>query len=118
MRTEFLVVGRDLMKLVDQDRRNLLVDLWARNPARYPHYTAFVEGFTYAMFHAAEKHNEKIDRNSQADYEQLALLTKTDAIISNDQAFFRQAFDTIWRPRGKRIFTAEEFAVFTKAIRR
>jgi len=70
------------------------------------------------MFHAAEQHNEKIDRNAQSDYEQLALLSQTDAIVSNDESFFRQAFDTIWRPRGKRFFTAEEFARLTTTIRR
>lgn len=116
MGTDFLKVGRYLMKLVHRDTQAQLAEVWAVNPWHYPYYSAFVQGLMYAIYHAAEKLNERIDRNSQADYEQLAYLTWTDAVVSNDDRFFRQAFDTIWKPRGKRILSTEEFADLLTAI--
>lgn len=115
---DFLPAGRHFMKVVDKGRQLELADMWARDPWRYPFYSAFVQGLVYTLYHAAEEHNAKIDRNSQADYEQLAFLTWADAVVSNDAKFFRQAFDALWKPRGKRIFTAQEFAEFATAIQR
>lgn len=118
LRTDFEKVGRHLMKLVDGQRRDQLADRWARNPSRYPFYSAFIKGIMYAIFHAAENQNAKIDRNSQGDYEQLAYLVWADAIVSNDQGFLKQAFDTIWASEGKKLFTAEEFAAFSAKVQR
>ena len=115
---DFLKVGRYLMKLVDKRRQIELGDVWERDPWHYPHYSAFIQGLMYAIFHAAEKPNEKIDRNSQADYEQLAYLTGVDAIVSNDEKFLGQAFNTIWAPRNKRFFTTQQFVDFADAILR
>jgi hypothetical protein len=115
---DFLPAGRHFMKAVDGSRQLELADMWARDPWRYPFYSAFVQGLVYALYHAAEAHNSGIDRNSQADYEQLAFLTWADAVVSNDAKFFRLAFDALWKHRSKRIFTAEEFAEFATAIER
>ena len=111
-----LRTGRKLMNRVSVRRTGTLADQWAQCPDRFPFYSAFVEGFLYASYHAAVKHNERIDGNAQADYIQLAYLTWADIVVSNDQRFFRQTFEAIWKPRGKRLETAESFAEFANRI--
>ena len=110
LKSEFTHAGRLLMDLVDSRRAGALADQWECRPTRFPFYTAFVEGFLFHGYHAAVAHNERIDRNAQADYEQLAYLTWADLVVSNDEGFFRAAFEAIWRPRGKRLESAESFA--------
>jgi hypothetical protein len=80
------------------------------DPARFPFYTAFVEGLLYSLWYAAVEHGKPIDDNAQADYEQLAYLTWADVFVSNDMKFQREAFNEIWRPRGKRFESAESFS--------
>ena len=108
-RTEFIRNGRLLMELVDKKRAKVLSDCWEANPDEYPYYTAFLDGFVYSQYYAAIEHNGRLDGNEQADYEQLAYLLWADVVVSDDQAFFRSAFDTIWKPRGKRMDTAASF---------
>ena len=105
-RTEFNRNGRSLMRLVDEGRSSELGDLWEANPEQYPYYTAFVEGFVYSQYYAAIEHNKPLDRNAQADFEQLAYLTWADIVVSDDEGFFRSAFDVVWKPRGKLLESA------------
>ena len=107
--SEFIRNGRSLMSLVDKRRAKELADRWEANPDEYPYYTAFVEGFVYSQYYAAIEHNRRLDGNEQADYEQLAYLLWADVVVSDDQAFFRSAFDTLWKPRGKRMESAASF---------
>jgi hypothetical protein len=115
-KTEFVRIGKLLMSIVDKRRTDMLACQWARCPARFPYYSAFIEGVSYALYYAAVEHNQPIDRNAQGDYEQLAYLTWADVVVSNDEAFFRSAFETLWKPRGKRLETAESFAALLRAI--
>jgi len=115
-RSEFNRNGRSLMSLVDESRCNELADLWEANPEQYPYYTAFVEGFVYSQYYAAIEHNKPLDRNAQADFEQLAYLTWSDIVVSDDEGFFRSAFDVIWRPRGKLLESAANFAARLRDI--
>lgn len=115
-RSEFMRMGRLLMDLIDDRRAGSLADMWARDSDNFPFYSAFVEGVVYSAFYAAVQHNEPLDRNSQADFEQLAYLTWADMFISDDQRFLRCAFEAIWKPRGKRLLTADEFAALLHAI--
>jgi hypothetical protein len=108
-RSEFTRNGRALMRIVDSDRATELAELWESHPEEFPYYTAFVEGFVYSQYYAAIEHNGRLDGNEQADYEQLAHLIWADVVVSDDQAFFRSAFDTLWRPRGKRMESAASF---------
>jgi hypothetical protein len=108
--------GRQLMRIVSAPRAGELGEQWARAPHRFPFYSAFVDGFLYNGYYAALEHHERIDRNAQADYEQLAYLTWADLMVSNDIRFMRHAFDAIWRPRGKRLETAEGFAEFVRTL--
>jgi hypothetical protein len=104
------------MDLVDARRQAALADQWAKSPARFPFYTAFVEGFLYNGYYAAVEQNDRLDRNAQEDYEQLAYLTWADVIVSDDQKFFRRAFDELWKPRGKRLETAEGFVALVERL--
>ena len=72
--------------------------------------------FLYAGYYAAAEHNEPLDRNAQVDYELLAYLTWADLVVSNDEGFFRRAFETMWKPRGKRLESAESFADLARRI--
>jgi hypothetical protein len=108
-RTELIRTGRHLMSVVTPRRPRTLAHQWALAPLRFPYYTAFVDGFLYNGYYAALEQRERIDRNAQADYEQLAYLTWADLVVSNDASFFTHAFDAIWRGRGKRLESAETF---------
>jgi hypothetical protein len=109
-RSEFNRNGRSLMRLVDKSRADELADLWEADPEEFPYYTAFVEGFVYSQYYAAIEHNRPLDGNAQADFEQLAYLTWSDMVVSDDEGFFCSAFDAIWKPRGKLMESAARFA--------
>jgi hypothetical protein len=110
LRSEFTRNGRALMRVLGKERTAELANLWESNPADFPYYTAFVEGFVYSQYYAAMEHNGRLDGNEQADYEQLAHLIWADVVVSDDEAFFRRAFDVLWKPRGKRMESAQSFA--------
>ena len=114
--TEFIRTGKSFMSIVDKHRSESLACQWARNPARFPYYSAFIEGVLYSGYYAAAEHNLPLDRNAQADYEQLAYLIWADLVVSNDDKFFRSAFEALWAPRGKRMLSAESFAALTIAL--
>jgi hypothetical protein len=114
--SEFIRTGRHLMRLVDARRQGLLADQWERRPDHCPFYSAFVEGVLYSVHHAAVEHNKPIDDNAQGDYEQLAYLTWADMIVSDDTRFLRDAFEVIWKPRGKRLETSESFAALVARL--
>ncbi|MCI0424199.1 MAG: hypothetical protein L0312_34160 [Acidobacteria bacterium] len=115
-RAEFERTGRQLMDLVDARRSGPLADQWVQCPKRFPFYSAFVEGFLYNGYYAIVEHNEPLDRNARTDYEQLAYLTWADLVVSDDQRFFRNAFQAIWKPRGKRLETSEGLVSLTQRL--
>jgi hypothetical protein len=112
----FIPQGKLLMSLVDDHRHGALAYQWAQSPSRFPYYSAFVEGFVYSEYYAAVEHNLPIDRNAQADFEQLAYLNWADVVVSNDEGFFRAAFEALWKPRGKRMESAQSFAALLAAV--
>ena len=107
---QFLRTGRILMGVVSRAKSAALAGQWSRQPGQYPFYSAFVEGFLYAGYSAAFEHNERLDRNAQADYEQLAYLNWADIVVSDDTRFFARAFNSIWKARRKVLVTTEGFA--------
>ena len=115
-KTGFLRVGKRFMSLVDPRRGDFLACQWAMCPTRFPYYSAFVEGVLYSIYYAGFEHNQTIDRNAQADFEQLAYLLWADVVVSNDERFFRSAFEALWKPRGKRLESAQSFAALLTAI--
>ena len=109
-------LGKGMMDLVGARRTGPLADQWKTCPQRYPFYTAFIEGIVYTFYHATCKPNERIDTNAQIDFELLAFLTWTDIVVSNDEKFFAQVFEQIWKPRNKRLMTAERFTEFVNRL--
>jgi hypothetical protein len=91
-RSEFNRNGRSLMRLVDKSRPDELADLWETDPEEYPYCTACVEGFVYSQYYAAIEHNKPLDGNAQADFEQLAYLTWSDIVVSDERRIFPQRF--------------------------
>lgn len=116
LKTEFVHTGRLFMSIVDGITSKELGDRWARNPGRFPFYSAFIEGSLYSAYYAMIENNLPLDRNAQADYEQLAYLLWADVIVSNDQKFFRSAFQTLWAPLGKRMESAQSFAQLVREL--
>ncbi|QEL56865.1 hypothetical protein [Chromobacterium paludis] len=89
---------------------------WSRNKYAYPYFTKFVENILYIAFFAMTRQSEKIDHNAQADLDLMTHLLRADALVSNEAGFLRSAFDDLWRPKGKVIFTSQEFATFIKKL--
>jgi len=89
LESERIPAGRLLMDLVDPARAGVLADQWSAAHARCPFYSAFVAGFHYNGYYAMLEQSEPLDRNAQADYEQLCYLQWADVIVSNDFNFFR-----------------------------
>ncbi len=93
-----------------------VADRWSRNKAAYPYFTTFVKNLTYMGYYAATRPNDGIDLNAQADLDLMTHLLLADALVSNETGFLRNAFNDIWRPRGKVLFTSQEFADFIKKV--
>lgn len=85
------------------------LNAWMLNPQEFPHFSAFVELFVYAEYDAERNQNSPLDSNWFEDAQRLCFLLDVDAIVSSDHGFMRRAFEALWHPRGKRMFTPEEF---------
>jgi hypothetical protein len=101
--------GNELMDKVDETRAGALRSQWSQNPDRYPFYRSFAEGIAYFGYYSGVLHSEAIDANSQPDFEQLSFLNGADAIVSDDERFMKRAFDDLWKPRGKALYSSTEF---------
>lgn len=109
--------GREFVEaLIECLDPRVVADRWTRDKAAYPYFTTFVENMIYTGYYAATRPNEKIDLNAQADLDLMTHLLRADVLVSNETGFLRNAFNDIWRPRGKVIFTSPEFADFTKKL--
>ncbi|MCU1317506.1 MAG: hypothetical protein JWN63_2828 [Candidatus Acidoferrum typicum] len=116
LKSQFNRTGRQFMSIVDAERSEALARQWAHNPARFPYYSAFIEGVLYSAYYAMIEHNLRLDRNAQADFEQLAYLLWADVVVSNDERFFRSAFQTLWAPHGRRMESVESFTTLVREL--
>lgn len=57
-----------------------------------------------------------IDLNAQADMDVMTHFLHADVLVSNETRFMRTAFDEVWRPKGKVLFTSPEFAAFIQKL--
>jgi hypothetical protein len=105
---EFLING----SIVESKDPAALYDRWSRAKAQYPYFTMFVLNMAYIAHYAADKPNDPIDMNAQADLDIMTHLMHADAVVSNETGFFRTAFDDLWRSRGKIMFNSVEFGRF------
>jgi hypothetical protein len=71
---------------------------------------------TYLGYYSATRPNDAIDRNAQADLDLMTHLLCADALVTNETGFMRKAFEDLWRPQGKVIFTSPEFAEFIRKL--
>jgi hypothetical protein len=95
--------------VIKSGNQSEVVSRWVRNPSAYPYFTEFVRHMLYAQYHAMTRPGEKIDINAQQDGDLMIHLINADALVSNEVGYLRSAFDALWRPRGKVLFTCEEF---------
>jgi hypothetical protein len=100
---------RLIQEVISVDQPDVKALAWSLDPTRFPHFTAFAELFAYSHYDAEQNQNSPLDWNWQSDAEQLCFLVDVDLIVSADQQFMRRAFDELWKPKGKRMLTPEEF---------
>lgn len=109
--------GRQFLpEIVSCKNPHAVADRWAKAKMQYPFFTTYVINMLYMAHHAMTKPNEPIDLNAQADLNLITHLLHSDIVVSNEAGFLRTAFDDLWKPRGKVIFTSQEFADFLKWI--
>jgi hypothetical protein len=109
--------GREfIMGYLQCSNPTAIANRWSRNIQDYPYFTSFIENMLYLGYYPGIRQNTKIDINGQADLDLMTHLLAADVIVSNEQGFLRQAFIDIWKPRGKKLFTSQEFADFIKLI--
>jgi hypothetical protein len=85
---------------------------WSRDKDAYPYFTTFVTNMIYMAYYSATRPNDGIDLNAQADLDLMTHLLHADVLVSNEKGFLRSAFEDLWRPKGRVIFTSEEFVDF------
>lgn len=98
--------------LVNSKNPNEVMARWARNKFQYPYFTTFVTNMLYIAHHAMTVGDEAIDLNAQADLDLMTHLLHADILVSNETGFLSTAFEELWKPRGKTIFTSQQFADF------
>lgn len=101
--------------LIQCHNPDAVADRWARDPSAYPFFTTFVKNMFYIAHHAATMPNS-IDLNAQADMDVMTHLLHVDVLVSNEARFLRTAFNDVWRPKGKVMFTSSEFAAFLRKL--
>jgi hypothetical protein len=94
------------IKLAALDQAEAKFEAWKRDPAKFPHVTAFVGFLIYSLYDAERNQNLPLDRNWQGDAEQLCFLVDVDAIVSADLGFMKRAFEALWQPSEKRFLSS------------
>lgn len=87
---------------------------WTKAKWSYPYFTYAVANLNYMAYYAMSMPNERIDENAQGDLDLMTHLMHADALVSNESGFLKSAFDEIWRPRGKVLFTSDKFCAYLK----
>jgi hypothetical protein len=104
-------VGRESVVALVKCKSPLAVaDRWSAAKMQYPYFTTFVLNMLYMAHYAMTRPNDKIDPNAQADLDLMTHLLRADALVSNETGFLCTAFEDLWRPKGKVIFTSKQFA--------
>jgi hypothetical protein len=101
--------------LVKAANPRAVANMWSRAPEAYPFFTTFVRNMLY-ISHFAASQTDGIDLNAQADMDVMTHLLHADVLVSNETRFMRTAFNEVWRPKRKVLFTAAQFADFLKKL--
>lgn len=105
-----------LIRHLNTADRESASQIWVGDKDRYPYFTAFTKGMLYAAYYAMTKSNERIDKNTQMDVEQLAYLHGVDILVSNDFRFMKDAFDVLWLPQGKQYMSTDRFITYLESL--
>ena len=117
VRSELDRAGRGFIEsLIPCWNPHAVADRWSRDKDAYPYFTRFVKNMLYISFCAATRPNDKIDMNAQADMDLMTHLLWADALVSNETGFLQGAFEDVWRPQGKVLFTSAQFAAFVEKL--
>jgi hypothetical protein len=110
---ELDISGRDFIhSLINTKNPHEVADRWSRAKDQYPFFSNFVRNMIYISHHAMTKMNERIDLNAQADLDLMTHLLHADILVTNETGFMKTAFDDLWRPSGKVLFSSNEFCNF------
>ncbi len=103
-------VGRELMpSQVPSANPIILADRWASEKSKYAYYTAFAENMVYLNAYGMLHPNGQVDVNAQSDLDLMTHLLRADALVTDEKGFMATAFADLWKPRGKLIFSSDEF---------
>ncbi len=91
-------------------------DRWARSKQDYPFFTACMISMLYMGQYAMTQANKAIDLNAQADLFLMTHLLHSDVLVSNETGFLRDAFNDLWKPWGKVLFTSAEFDALLRRL--
>lgn len=106
-------IGAELIvKFYASRRHSEIARRWSRNKEKYRYFTSFVRGYLYDAFYACAELNSPIDRNAQDDYEQLCYLNDSDVMVTSDLRFMASAFEELWRPKGKQLWSIDKLVAF------
>lgn len=109
--------GRELIEaLVKCYNPCEVANRWSCNKAAYPYFTTFVTNMIYMGYYSATRQNDKIDLNAQADLDLMTHLLHADVLVSNETGFLKNAFEDLWHPKSKVIFTSQQFVVFINEL--
>jgi hypothetical protein len=104
-------IGQEMIKRYVGTRNPIaLTSSWIRNPERYPYFTQFAINIAFKEAHFMTQPNAPIDINAQSDLDIMTHLLRADVLVTNEKGFMRSAFDYLWRPQKKVVFTSNEFA--------
>jgi len=81
--------------------RGIALRRWMQNRDRCPYYADWVRGLLYAQYYVMRYDRARVDRNAQADIQHLLYLRDVDGIVSEDTRFMRQAWNDLYKERGK-----------------
>lgn len=106
-------IGAELIaKFYPSRRHSEIAHRWSRDKEKYRYFTSFVKGYLYDAYYACAELNSPIDRNAQDDYEQLCYLNDSDVMVTSDMRFMKSAFEELWRPKGKQLWSVGRLAAF------
>ena len=109
------MLGPSLIKrFVSPNNWRPISNQWMRNTDSSPFFTQFVKNAIFQEMLFITDHSVRVDMNAQADLDILTCLLQADVLVTNESGFMRTAFEHIWRPRGKVIFTSDEFTDFLR----
>lgn len=93
-----------------------IISHWLRDQHRFPYFTQFAANIAFKEAHFMTQADAQVDFNAQADLDVMTHLLRADILVTNEKGFMRSAFDYLWRPRKKVLFTSDEFVGYLERL--